>query len=129
MIMKNQSKMLIDEFISCSSLLFVLFLVTLVKADLGLGPNTAEETSPGQFPAVFSFGDSILDTGNNNGLATLTKCNFLPYGRDFQGGVPTGRFCNGKVPSDLLGMFTLYMGIRRISINFLVLTEILNYMF
>ncbi len=53
-------------------------------------------------PALFSFGDSILDTGNNNNLNTVTKCNFLPYGRDFVGGRPTGRFCNGKVPSDLI---------------------------
>ncbi|KAI4320936.1 hypothetical protein MLD38_034368 [Melastoma candidum] len=54
------------------------------------------------FPAVFSFGDSILDTGNNNGLRTLTKCNFPPYGKDFPGGRATGRFSNGKVPSDLI---------------------------
>ncbi|KAJ7957896.1 GDSL esterase/lipase [Quillaja saponaria] len=56
----------------------------------------------GTIPAVFAFGDSILDTGNNNNLNTVTKCNFPPYGRDFPGGIPTGRFCNGKVPSDLI---------------------------
>ncbi|MED6180792.1 hypothetical protein PIB30_013684 [Stylosanthes scabra] len=56
----------------------------------------------GQYPALFAFGDSILDTGNNNNLATITKCNFPPYGRDFVGGTPTGRFCDGKVPSDLI---------------------------
>jgi hypothetical protein len=54
--------------------------------------------------AVIIFGDSIVDTGNNNDLNTITKCNFLPYGRDFNGGMPTGRFSNGKVPSDLLGL-------------------------
>lgn len=53
-------------------------------------------------PALFAFGDSIADTGNNNDLKTLVKCNFPPYGKDFQGGNPTGRFCNGKVPSDIL---------------------------
>ncbi|XP_057722733.1 GDSL esterase/lipase EXL3-like [Arachis stenosperma] len=53
-------------------------------------------------PAVIAFGDSIMDTGNNNDLKTLVKCNFPPYGKDFQGGIPTGRFCNGKVPSDLV---------------------------
>lgn len=55
------------------------------------------------FPALIAFGDSILDTGNNNYLVTIVKANFKPYGRDFIGGKPTGRFCNGKVPSDLLG--------------------------
>ncbi|RDX63139.1 GDSL esterase/lipase EXL3, partial [Mucuna pruriens] len=56
----------------------------------------------GAIPALFSFGDSILDTGNNNNLPTLSKCNFPPYGRDFVGGIPTGRFCDGKNPSDLI---------------------------
>ncbi|XP_027368232.1 GDSL esterase/lipase At1g23500-like [Abrus precatorius] len=56
----------------------------------------------GTFPALFSFGDSILDTGNNNNLQTLSKCNFPPYGMDFEGGKATGRFCDGKIPSDLI---------------------------
>lgn len=54
-------------------------------------------------PAVIMFGDSIVDTGNNNYIETIFKVNYPPYGRDFSGGVPTGRFCNGKVPSDFLG--------------------------
>ncbi|KAM5565191.1 GDSL esterase/lipase [Rosa sericea] len=53
-------------------------------------------------PAVFMFGDSIVDTGNNNNLTTIIKSNFPPYGRDFPGGVPTGRFSNGKVASDFV---------------------------
>ncbi|CAF2045879.1 unnamed protein product [Brassica napus] len=52
--------------------------------------------------ALFAFGDSMLDTGNNNNLRTLTKCNFSPYGRDFAGGKATGRFGNGRVFSDLI---------------------------
>ncbi|XP_010539111.1 PREDICTED: GDSL esterase/lipase At1g23500-like [Tarenaya hassleriana] len=54
------------------------------------------------FPAIFAFGDSILDTGNNNNLRTLSKCNFFPYGRDFIGGKATGRFGNGRVLSDII---------------------------
>ncbi|PKI59899.1 hypothetical protein CRG98_019672 [Punica granatum] len=53
-------------------------------------------------PAVIVFGDSIVDPGNNNNIKTLVKCNFPPYGRDFTGGKPTGRFSNGRVPSDFL---------------------------
>ncbi|ESQ27822.1 hypothetical protein EUTSA_v10019814mg [Eutrema salsugineum] len=52
--------------------------------------------------ALFAFGDSILDTGNNNLLLTLTKVNFFPYGRDFIGGRATGRFGNGRVFSDMI---------------------------
>ncbi|KAF8023504.1 hypothetical protein BT93_F0878 [Corymbia citriodora subsp. variegata] len=51
---------------------------------------------------VFTFGDSIVDTGNNNNLITLVKSNFPPYGRDFMGGKPTGRFSNGKIPPDII---------------------------
>ncbi|CAL1361122.1 unnamed protein product [Linum trigynum] len=51
-------------------------------------------------PAILVFGDSIVDPGNNNHVATIVKCDFPPYGRDFVGAKPTGRFCNGKVPSD-----------------------------
>ncbi|KAJ9675066.1 hypothetical protein PVL29_024140 [Vitis rotundifolia] len=53
-------------------------------------------------PALIVFGDSIVDPGNNNHLVTVAKGNFPPYGRDFIGGIPTGRFSNGKIPSDFI---------------------------
>lgn len=53
-------------------------------------------------PAVIVFGDSSVDSGNNNQIATVLKSNFRPYGRDFEGGHPTGRFCNGRVPPDFI---------------------------
>jgi len=55
--------------------------------------------------ALFAFGDSILDTGNNNLLLSVSKVNFYPYGRDFIGGRATGRFGNGRVFSDIIGMY------------------------
>ncbi|XP_059429564.1 GDSL esterase/lipase At5g22810-like [Corylus avellana] len=51
-------------------------------------------------PALFIFGDSFFDVGNNNNLVTLIKANFPPYGRDFVTKQPTGRFCNGKLAAD-----------------------------
>ncbi|GFZ10467.1 GDSL-like Lipase/Acylhydrolase superfamily protein [Actinidia rufa] len=57
------------------------------------------------------FGDSIVDTGNNNNLKTIFKVNYPPYGKDFEGGIPTGRFSNGKVPSDL---FVEELGIKEL---------------
>lgn len=53
-------------------------------------------------PAVILFGDSIVDPGNNNDIKTIVKCNFPPYGKDFLGHVPTGRFCNGRIPGDFI---------------------------
>ncbi|KAJ7964763.1 GDSL esterase/lipase [Quillaja saponaria] len=53
-------------------------------------------------PAVIVFGDSSVDAGNNNYIRTVLRSNFKPYGRDFAGGKPTGRFSNGKVPTDFI---------------------------
>ncbi|XP_023644106.1 GDSL esterase/lipase EXL4 isoform X2 [Capsella rubella] len=57
----------------------------------------------GSFPALLAFGDSILDTGNNNFLLTLMKGNIWPYGRSYTMKIPTGRFGNGRVFSDIVG--------------------------
>ncbi|XP_024989319.1 GDSL esterase/lipase EXL3-like [Cynara cardunculus var. scolymus] len=52
--------------------------------------------------AVIAFGDSFVDTGNNNHITTLVKADFPPYGKDFMGGKPTGRFSNGRLIADIL---------------------------
>ena len=56
-------------------------------------------------PALFIFGDSVVDVGNNNEIYTIIKSNFPPYGRDFISHMPTGRFCNGKLATDFTGTF------------------------
>lgn len=53
-------------------------------------------------PAIIVFGDSSVDAGNNNFIPTVARSNFKPYGRDFSGGRPTGRFSNGRIPTDFL---------------------------
>ncbi|KAL5703993.1 hypothetical protein ACHQM5_022476 [Ranunculus cassubicifolius] len=55
-----------------------------------------------QVTAMFVFGDSLVDDGNNNFLSSYAKSNYMPYGIDFNRG-PTGRFCNGKTIIDFLG--------------------------
>ncbi|XP_062079595.1 GDSL esterase/lipase At4g26790-like [Humulus lupulus] len=53
-------------------------------------------------PAIIVFGDSSVDSGNNNAISTILKSNFEPYGRDFFGGKATGRFSNGRIPTDFI---------------------------
>ncbi|XWS09752.1 hypothetical protein CRYUN_Cryun39dG0016200 [Craigia yunnanensis] len=53
-------------------------------------------------PAVIVFGDSTVDPGNNNQISTVLKSNFGPYGRDYFGGQPTGRFSNGRIATDFV---------------------------
>ncbi|XP_062007794.1 GDSL esterase/lipase At2g04570-like [Rosa rugosa] len=74
------------------SVIAVIFLSHNVAA---VTPATNKTTR-----AVCTFGDSIMDTGNNDYIISIAKSNFPPYGRDFVGGKPTGRFSNGKVASD-----------------------------
>lgn len=52
--------------------------------------------------AIIVFGDSSVDSGNNNMISTVLRSNFKPYGRDFEGGRPTGRFSNGRIPPDFI---------------------------
>ncbi|KAL3511723.1 hypothetical protein ACH5RR_024440 [Cinchona calisaya] len=52
-------------------------------------------------PALITFGDSVVDVGNNNYLPTIFKANHPPYGRDFTNHQATGRFCNGKLATDI----------------------------
>ncbi|EEF46352.1 zinc finger protein, putative [Ricinus communis] len=52
-------------------------------------------------PAIITFGDSAVDVGNNDYLPTIYKANYPPYGRDFVNHKPTGRFCNGKLATDI----------------------------
>ncbi|KAJ0252894.1 GDSL esterase/lipase [Hirschfeldia incana] len=59
----------------------------------------------GKFQALYVIGDSLVDAGNNNNLSTKIKSNFAPYGSDFEGGKPTGRFSNGKTIADYIAIY------------------------
>ncbi|KAG0487001.1 hypothetical protein HPP92_009096 [Vanilla planifolia] len=84
---------------SFASLSFLLLLQTMPTHSMAQ-PESGEERSA-MVPAMFVFGDSLIDNGNNNNLPTLAKANYYPYGIDFAGG-PTGRFFNGYTIADEL---------------------------
>jgi len=67
--------------------------------------KTCEDPVVGQlvYPAMFTFGDSLVDNGNNNYLASLARADFPPNGCDYTKEVSTGRFCNGKTLADYIG--------------------------
>lgn len=81
---------------------FVPFLVisfgTLLAA-VGVIVPGANGAKPRAF---FVFGDSLVDSGNNNYLATTARADSPPYGIDYPTGRPTGRFSNGLNIPDLI---------------------------
>ncbi|XP_020865671.1 GDSL esterase/lipase At3g43570 isoform X3 [Arabidopsis lyrata subsp. lyrata] len=79
-----------------------LQILCLALVLIAIEANAAKQGINATIPALIVFGDSIMDTGNNNNLHTLLKCNFPPYGKDYPGGFATGRFSDGRVPSDLI---------------------------
>eukprot|EP01018_Ginkgo_biloba_P013485 Gb_11987 [translate_table: standard] len=50
--------------------------------------------------ALLVFGDSLVDSGNNDYIPSIARADSRPYGIDFPGQRPTGRFSNGKIIPD-----------------------------
>ncbi|KAG5233508.1 GDSL esterase/lipase [Salix suchowensis] len=63
--------------------------------------SISEAATLPKFSGILIFGDSTVDTGNNNYVKTVFRSDHPPYGRDFPDHVPTGRFSNGKLIPDL----------------------------
>ncbi|CAI9752770.1 unnamed protein product [Fraxinus pennsylvanica] len=78
-------------------------LTETVYKVIGTRCINANSDSPAA-PALYVFGDSLFDSGNNNLLLTLAKANYPPYGVNFDGGA-TGRFTDGKTIPDLIAEF------------------------
>ncbi|CAL9053134.1 unnamed protein product [Musa banksii] len=59
-------------------------------------------STPSEARAFFVFGDSLVDSGNNNYLATTARADTIPYGIDSPSHRPTGRFSNGRNIADVM---------------------------
>lgn len=66
--------------------------------------NTSTTTTTTK--AFFIFGDSSVDSGNNNYINTIpeNKADYKPYGQNGFFQEPTGRFSDGRVIVDFIGM-------------------------
>jgi hypothetical protein len=80
-----------------------------------------------QVPCYFVFGDSLVDNGNNNDIASLARANYPPYGIDFAAG-PTGRFSNGLTTVDAICKpIVLHIYIDRAGFFFVYLSQLHQY--
>ncbi|XP_021732637.1 GDSL esterase/lipase At2g40250-like [Chenopodium quinoa] len=76
-------------------LTFILLLTTVTLT------TTLAATQP--ITAIYVFGDSTVDPGNNNYIPTaLFRADHQPYGEDFPGRIPTGRFSDGRIAPDYI---------------------------
>lgn len=86
--------------------LFIIFtflafnLASVLGADIEPSPAPNADTTRHAF---FVFGDSLVDNGNNNFLATTARADSPPYGIDYPSHRPTGRFSNGLNLPDAIG--------------------------
>ncbi|KAJ0979385.1 hypothetical protein J5N97_014859 [Dioscorea zingiberensis] len=87
-----------------NTITFSILLLTLLSLcdSFHARPFSTKSSNPFNISAIFAFGDSTLDSGNNNRLLTLVRADHAPYGQNFPGGVATGRFSNGKLLTDFL---------------------------
>lgn len=83
--------------------MFISLAVTTSLLSGALDLNQARQMAArNNFTCLLVFGDSSVDPGNNNRMATAIKGNFPPYGEDFFSGHPTGRFSNGRLATDFI---------------------------
>ncbi|CAN6842830.1 unnamed protein product [Brassica oleracea] len=79
---------------------FILFIATTLLTSSNAAENA---TAQPLFPAILIFGDSTVDTGNNNyPINTFFRATHLPYGIDLPNHEANGRFSNGKLIPDIL---------------------------
>ncbi|KAF3336167.1 GDSL esterase/lipase [Carex littledalei] len=102
--------------------LLCLFLVLFCFVSPFVG---ATQPSQWKVPAIYVFGDSTVDVGNNNYLTrSRAKANFPHYGIDFPHSRPTGRFSNGYNAIDFIAS---HMGFRRSPPPYLFLNDTNNH--
>jgi len=89
----------------CKSLIMapvvlLVCVISLLASPAAAAPGGDQEVN--LVPAVYVFGDSTVDVGNNQYLPGNAALQ-LPYGIDFPHSRPTGRFSNGYNVADFVG--------------------------
>ncbi|XP_009787970.1 GDSL esterase/lipase 1-like [Nicotiana tabacum] len=81
--------------------IFVTFILTISQIDCVDNNTTRQDKT-----ALFVFGDSTVDPGNNNYINTTLdfQSNWWPYGESYFK-YPTGRPCDGRLISDFIAEY------------------------
>lgn len=84
-----------------NSTIIILLICTI---SLSIGSISCKDNLVTNQAALFVFGDSLLEAGNNNYFDTLSsfRSNYWPYGKTtFK--FPTGRVSDGRIMTDFIG--------------------------
>ncbi|XLR53047.1 hypothetical protein HN51_021268 [Arachis hypogaea] len=83
---------------------FILNIIIIIGYSFSHQSHASYYCLPQNHRALFIFGDSLFDNGNNNYINTTTflQSNFPPYGKTFFK-YPSGRFSDGRVIPDFIG--------------------------
>ncbi|KAG7997302.1 hypothetical protein I3843_01G205100 [Carya illinoinensis] len=89
-----------------SSSIHICFLVLCASLSIIPTPSLGHShiCLPDNHVALFIFGDSLFDAGNNKYFNTTIPANFYPYGETFFK-YPTGRYSDGRVIPDFVAEF------------------------
>lgn len=84
--------------------LLVFCLGTIMQINHCLSNSMIMKCLPTKNGALFIFGDSLFDNGNNNYINTTigNQANYPPYGQTFFR-YPSGRFSDGRMIPDFVG--------------------------
>lgn len=83
----------------------LFYSILLISLTINVIAYPSSEDGQPLITAILVFGDSTVDTGNNNYYTSIlspSRADHPPYGRDFPTHKPTGRFSNGKLVPDFL---------------------------
>ncbi|XP_042946716.1 GDSL esterase/lipase 1-like isoform X2 [Carya illinoinensis] len=97
-----------NKMMMMSSRIHICFLAVFLYASLTIIPTSSLGHShiclSDDHVALFIFGDSFFDAGNNNYINTTFRANYYPYGETFFN-YPTGRFSDGRIIPDFIAEF------------------------
>ncbi|KAJ4896773.1 GDSL esterase/lipase 3 [Raphanus sativus] len=85
---------------NCRLVSIILFVHTIISiSSINCTENNSKFIT--NQAALFVFGDSLFDPGNNNYINTTNRANFFPYGQTFFK-FPTGRVSDGRLIPDFI---------------------------
>lgn len=85
----------------------ILICVSTLLLSTVFGSCASDHTLSSRTVALFTFGDSTVDPGNNNYIKTIpeNQAHYKPYGQNGFFQHPTGRFSDGRIIVDYIGKY------------------------